>query len=212
VTQHLTATRACRALALVLLIATASCSKKGKTEPMVADSRLHSSEATAATYTPGEAGGTVQDTFTATATVAAVDVAKRKVTLTGDDGKKVSFEAPAEVRNLDQLRVGDKVTATVTETMTVFVARDRERAASHTAALATAPKGAKPGAIAAEVFEVAATVTAIDSAKREATLKFADGKPLTVRIRPDVDLTRYKTGDSVVIQVTQQLALLVDKP
>jgi hypothetical protein len=104
------------------------------------------------------------------------------------------------------------VNATLKEQLVVLVTPKREPGTAHAALLARAPKGAKPGAIAAEVFEVVADVTAIDAAKRTATLRFQDGKTVNVAIRPDVDLSRYKVGDSVTIRVTQQLTLLVDAP
>ena len=40
------------------------------------------------------------------------------------------------------------------------------------------------------------------------TLKFADGRTHTVPVRFDVDLSRYKVGDSVIIRVTSTLSVL----
>ncbi len=45
-----------------------------------------------------------------TATVEAVDLATRMVTLVGPDGKSFVVQAGEQVRNLDQVKVGDKVT------------------------------------------------------------------------------------------------------
>ena len=84
-----------------------------------------------------------------------------------------------------------------------------EPSVSHVAALSSAPKGDKPGAMVAEVYEIVATVQSIDTVARTATLKFPDGQSRTVAVRPDVDLTRYAAGDSVVIRVTASLAILV---
>src|SRR4051812_26659338 len=72
----------------------------------------------------GEAGGMVEDTFTASATISALDASSRKITLTAEDNSKASFTAGPEIRNFDQLRVGDKVSATVTERLRVFVKSD----------------------------------------------------------------------------------------
>jgi Cu/Ag efflux protein CusF len=164
-------------------------------------------------YTPGEAGGMAEETVSASATVKAIDPATRKITLSTQDGNQATFTAPAEVRNFDQIRVGDKLNATIHQRLVVYVDRDeREPSAVHAAALAKAPQGAKPGAIVAENFEVIATVTAIDSASRRATLRFSDGQTKTIPVRQDVDLTKYKVGNSVVIQITQELALLVEAP
>ena len=168
--------------------------------------------AAAVTVTPGVAGGTVAQVVKATATVTALEPTSRKITLQAPGGPPATFTASDAVRNFDQLKVGDKVNATLNEQLVVLVGPKREPGTNYGGVVARAPKGAKPGAIAAEVFEVIADVSAIDTANRKATLKFDDGQTVGVDIRPDVDLTKYKVGDSVTIRVTQQLTLLVETP
>jgi len=192
---------------------------KAKSEPVTKTPPAANTSASAAdsgtaslAYTPGEAGGVAERVVHATATVSAVDVASRKITLTTPDGEQGTYIASPEIRNLDQLRVGDKVNATLKEQLTVLVGPKRELSASHAAVVARAPKGAKPGAMVAEVFEVVGEVAAIDKATRTATLRFKDGQTAPVAIRPDVDLSKYKVGDSVTIRVTQQLSLLAANP
>jgi hypothetical protein len=43
-------------------------------------------------------------------------------------------------------------------------------------------------------------------------LKFADGTTRQFLVRPDVDPSRYKVGDRVVIRVTSSLSLLAARP
>jgi hypothetical protein len=212
--------RLCRAGLLTSLAfagAAVSCTSDKKAEPKPDSTVPQATKASAGggtsamSYAPGVAGGVLDETFKASATVSAVDPTTRKITLTTDDGTQGSFTAPPEVRNFDQIHAGDKVNATVNQQVAIFVDRDREASATHVSAAARAPKGAKPGALVAEAFEVVATVTSIDTASRRATLKFVDGQTKTVPVRKDVDLSRYKVGDSVVIQVMQQLTVLVDK-
>ena len=197
-------------LTVSLLSVAVSCTSDKDSASARQDS---STSASSVSYTPGVAGGIAEETVTGSATVKAIDRGKRKVTLSTESGTQASFTVPPEVKNFDQIRVGDRVSATVRERLVVYVdSSDREPSAVHAAALATAPKGAKPGAISAESFEAVATVTAIDSARREATLRFADGQSKTIPVRSDVDLTKYKVGNSVVIQITQELSLLVEAP
>lgn len=159
----------------------------------------------------GQAGGTFEDTFTVTAVVRAVDQKSRKVTLEGSDGKPATFTAPPEVRNLDQLKVGDKVKATIAQQVDVSVQDESPGAAAKYAEVAArAPRGAKPGALVAESFETVAKVTAIDRDNRTATLKFTDGDTMKIPVREDVQLERYDVGDYVVIRVTEQLTVLVE--
>jgi hypothetical protein len=166
-----------------------------------------------ATVEPGVAGGVVEQTISASVTVDSVDQATRKVNLTNADGSKSTFTAGPEIRNFDQLKAGDKFTATLLQRLVVYVRSDRpDQGAAYAAALARAPKGAKPGAIAAETYELVATVKSIDTATRAAVLQFSDGSMKTVTVRPDVELSRYKVGDSVVLQATTALSLLAAKP
>lgn len=164
------------------------------------------------TTTTGEAGGTAEETIQATAKVKAIDAKTRKITLTSEDGTDASFTAPAAMKNFDQLHVGDKVTATVNSRLVIYVRPGTAPDIAAASAVVTAPKGAKPGAIIAEGAELIATVRSIDTQNRNATIEFADGSFRTVPIRKDVDLSKYKAGDSVVIRVSQQLMVVAEKP
>jgi len=79
-------------------------------------------------------------------------------------------------------------------------------------AVLLAPKEAKPGGLIVETAQVTAKVTAIDVEHRQATLQFEDGTTRTVSVRPDVDLSKRKVGDQVVIRKTETLAVKIEKP
>jgi hypothetical protein len=68
-------------------------------------------------------GAAVVDVTKVTATVEGIDYAKRLVTLKGPEGNMVTFKAGEAVRNLDQVKVGDKVVAVYLESVAVFVRR-----------------------------------------------------------------------------------------
>ena len=219
--KHGTA-RAGKVLTLVLAAAAAalpSCTSKDKPEPKAttpqqasASGSASGSDSTIGAYTPGEAGGVASRVIRASATVTEIDPKTRQITLSTDDGSRATFAAPPEMHNFDQLRVGDKVNATLKEQLLVAVGPGTQPSGTYGAAVARAPKGARPGAMAAETFQAIATVKAIDSVKRTATLQFADGDTATVPVRKDVDLTKYKVGDSVLIRITQQLTVLTERP
>ena len=161
----------------------------------------------------GVPGGVIVETYKVTATVTAVDAASRKVTLTMADGSKTTVKAGPEVVNFDQIQVGDQVKATVAEQLVVFVRKNGEPANDgEAAAVALAPVGAKPGVVMANTVEVTAKVEAIDLGRRKATLRFPDGQSKTFRVRPDVDMTKAKLGDEVVIRTTEAVAITVEKP
>jgi hypothetical protein len=177
------------------------------------EGRMTGEASAAAVVAEGVPGGAVVATYELTASVAAIDKASRKVTLVDAAGIKKTVKAGPEVINFDHIRVGDQLKITATEELVVFVAGAGETSSDAGAQLvALAPKGAKPGAIMAETTRVTAKVTAIDAVQHKAALQFEDGTTRIVAVRPDVDLSKRKIGDSVVIRITEALAIQVAKP
>ena len=129
-----------------------------------------------------ETGGTTEpgaiavETAQVTATVKAVDRSNRTVTLAGQNGKRVTYKVGKEAVNFDQIKVGDRVRVTATETLAVFL-RPQGTPASvgEGAAVALAPKGAMPGGIVATTTEVTARVVSVDAASHHVTLQLPDG-------------------------------------
>jgi hypothetical protein len=161
----------------------------------------------------GVPGGSVVRTYEVQATVASIDKRARKITLVDAAGIKTTVKAGPEVVNFDQIREGDKLKITAAQELVVSLAGEGETPKDGAAqAVALAPKGAKPGGIMAETKQVTAKVTAIDAEQREATLQFEDGTTHTVAVRSDVDLSKRKVGETVVIRMTEALAIRVVKP
>jgi hypothetical protein len=164
-------------------------------------------------YTKGVPGGTITQTFKTTATVTAIDQAKRTATLRGSDGKKFVVQVGPAAVNFDQVRVGDLVNATVTQRIVAHLGQPNTTAGDGTAAAAAlAEKGDQPGGVVAETTQVTARIVALDSSKRTATLRFEDGNNQTLPIREDVDMSRLKVGDQAVFRVTEMIAIDIEKP
>ena len=126
---------------------------------------------------------------------------------------KTSVKCGPQVRNFDQIHVGDQVKATVAEQLVIYMAKDQPPAdQSQSTLMARAPEGAKPGALVANTVQFVAKVTAIDLKHHKATLEFPDGTSSTVAVRKDVDLTQRHVGEDVVIRSTQAMAISVEKP
>jgi hypothetical protein len=167
----------------------------------------------AAAYAEGEAGGLVIQTAELRATVVATDAANRRVTLMDRNGFKQTVKVGPEAINFTQIQVGDELKLLVTEELLVRMADENTPAGNEAAALvALTPKGAKPGGVLAEVRQVTGTIKAINTADRTATLQFETGDTKTFPVRRDVDLSKYKVGEKVVFQVTEMIALKVEKP
>jgi len=164
-------------------------------------------------YAEGVPGGVMVNTVDMSARVTAIDTANRKVTLLGPDGDKVTVKVGPEAVNFDQIRVGDLVNATVTEALVVYLDEEGASPPDGSAAMvALAPKGAQPAGLVAETTQVTATVKTIDPTNRTATLQFEDGSSQTFPVRDDIDLSRRKVGEKVVFQVTEMIAISVEKP
>ncbi len=161
----------------------------------------------------GVPGGVIVDTHEVVAKVLEIDKAKRTAKLQDENGKVFEAKAGPAAVNFDQVAVGDTVGLALTEELVVYL--DEEGAASSEVAssvVATAPKGEQPGGIISGTKQVVGTVTAIDTAKHEATLEFKDGTKQTFPVRKDVDLRQRKVGEKVVFRFTETIAVSVEKP
>ncbi len=161
----------------------------------------------------GVPGGTVVQTSRIDATVTAIDSANRKVTLVTRKGEKFKVSAGPEVDNFDRIRIGDQLKVTYVEELIVRMAKPGEKTEdTGEAVFDIAPRHAKPGIMTSETYQVTATVAAIDPKKHKATLRFPDGHTRKFDVRPDVDLTKHKVGEKVVIRTTETFAIKMEKP
>ena len=160
----------------------------------------------------GVPGGVTTEVEQIRAVVTAIDHTKRTFTLQDAQGNRRTLQAVPEMVNFPQLRVGDKVRATVTIERVVFL-REPDAVATPdggAALLATAPEGSKPGMLMADTVEVTARVMAIDTTQHTATLVFADGSRKLVRVRPDVVLKTEYLNRQLVIRLTSAFAVGVE--
>ena len=68
-----------------------------------------------------------------------------------------------------------------------------------------------PGGVVVQTVKMAATVTAIDQAKRKATLLASDGKKFTVQVGPEaVNFDQVRVGDQVIATLTQKVVVSLD--
>jgi hypothetical protein len=166
---------------------------------------------TTSTIQQGQPGGIVVKTHKTKATVTGIDRDDREVTTVAPDGKKTKFICGPEVRNFDQIRVGDQVKATVTEKVAVsLLDPGLTRTSSQSSVVALSPKGEKPGVVWANVVETIARVEKLDLKKREVTLRFPDGDSETYEVRKDVDMSRARLGQEVSIRSTKAVAVHVE--
>lgn len=141
-----------------------------------------------------------------------VDLEKRKVTLTLDDGKHKTFKVDKPAVNLDQVQVGDHVKIACTEELVVTVNKAGETPGA--AALTTAsvaPRGAKPSGIVVDTVAMSGKILAIDPDDRKITFEDPDGKGKTVKVKKGVDISGLAVGESVDAVLTESVAIDVSK-
>jgi len=158
---------------------------------------------------PGKAG--VAQTVSITATITAIDKETRDITLKGPQGKEVTLTAGPDVRNFDQMKVGDLVNARYVEALTLELKKGGGLIVGRTEenAVIGAKTGEKPAGTIGRQVTIIADVIAVDAAKQSITLR---GPKRTVEL-PISDPAQFKLvnkGDQVEAKYTQALALDVE--
>ena len=158
---------------------------------------------------PGKAG--VAQTVQVTATIAAIDKATRDVTLKGPQGNEIVVTAGSEVKNFDNMKVGDQVNAQYVEALTVELKKGGGMtvARSDQGGVKEAQPGQKPGGIAGRQVTIVADVIDVNPAKQSVTLR---GPKRTVElVVPDpAQFKLIAKGDQVEATYTQALAIAVE--
>ena len=154
------------------------------------------------------------ETNAKTATVESIDVDRRNVTLRYADGTVAGYFCRPEVRNIGQIKIGDKVTFTNTkETIIVLGKGDRLPGASASTGFERAPEGAKPGGKIVDSIDFSGKVVEVDARNREVILRAgAAGVLKTVKISRDINLSKVKPGDDAEVRITQVTTIAVETP
>jgi Cu/Ag efflux protein CusF len=160
--------------------------------------------------TPG--GGTVEQVVTVTAAVQAIDHKNRTVTLKGSDGETTTVKVSNDVRNLEQVKKGDLVTAAFYESIAYHVMKKGTAEPSVDAAVDAerAPVGAMPSAVGGAAVSITATITNIDKKTNTVTLKGPEGNLVKVKVKDPSRLENVKVGDLVEITYTEAVAISVE--
>lgn len=147
-----------------------------------------------------------------TATVEAINLETRVVTLKGPKGKIFDLTAGDEVRNLAQVKVGDKVKVKYYQSLAVQVMAPGQAPGGTQAEVVMdrAKPGEKPAGLIGGKITVTAKVEAINKKKQTATLKGPEGKTLEVKVEDPKNLENVNIGDEVVITLTEAVAVYVE--
>jgi len=148
------------------------------------------------------------------ATVVAIDLPNRMVTLKGSDGETSVIKVGPEVKNLAQVKVGDVVTSEYTMAVALELKKGGSGIASSTqqSASGAAKAGEKPAGVMKNTTVIVANVTKVDTAKKMVTVKGASGESVTMAVRDPAVLSQIKVGDQVEAVFTEALMVSVSPP
>lgn len=156
-------------------------------------------------------GAMAMETTKATATVVGIDPASRMVTLKRPNGQVVNVTAGEEVRNFDQIKVGDTVTAEYTQALSLDLKKGgsgiRKSVERETAA--RMPEGAKPGGAVGREITILANVVSVNKKDQVVRLQGPHGNIVDVKVQDPDDLKNVKKGDQVQAVYTEALAVAV---
>lgn len=145
------------------------------------------------------------------ARVKSVDLTKREITLSGSGGRVETMKAGPEVKNLEKLERGDRVSIRYRGGLVLRPLAEGEAATSPD--VKKDLKGTGQGDILSGTETVRArvtvTVAAIDPATRLVTLKGPEGKTVPVKMGPAVALDRFKVGDRFTATYSAAMAVAV---
>ncbi len=150
----------------------------------------------------------------ATAMVEAVNRDTREVMLRTGDGRYVTATLGPDVRNFDQIEVGDTVRMVYAESVVAEMAAvDETDEPTGAAVVARAPEGARPGALVGSEVTTVVTVQSFDPATDTVTFTTPDGLTHSLVVDPAMRdfAMRREPGDRVRVTYTEGLAIAVEE-
>jgi hypothetical protein len=153
-----------------------------------------------------------QETVEASATIEAIDAENRLLSIRGPGGAATIVAGP-EVKNFDQIRVGDEVKVKYTAALAAAITKSKATPTTTVDAAAyAAPAGAKPaGAVGASVTTTV-QIESVDTSFDAVTFKRPDGFVRTIAVSSPEGkkfIRTLKKGDMVDVEYTEALAISV---
>jgi hypothetical protein len=145
------------------------------------------------------------------ALVTAIDAASRTLTLKGPEGRVFELVAGDEVRNFDQIKVGDSVVVTYVRGLTMEVKKGSGiRESTEKTDAASAKPGEKPAGAVGRQITVLADVVAVDQKKKTITLKGPKGNVVELDVQNPDHFKVVKKGDQVLVDYVEAVAVSVE--
>ncbi|MWL89584.1 hypothetical protein [Cupriavidus sp. SW-Y-13] len=160
------------------------------------------------TRSPGQA--TATGMVTATAVITAIDAANRKLSLKTPQGKTVEMTVGPEARNFEQLKLGDKVTVSYREALTVSLKKGSGAASMKEKEISERSQpGERPGGTVGREVTVVSQVVAVNREAQTITVKGPRGNLVDLKVNDPDHMTTVKKGDRVQAVYTEAVAVSV---
>jgi hypothetical protein len=146
------------------------------------------------------------------AQVVGLDKATRTVTLKGPKGNAVDIVAGDEVKNFDQIKLGDFVVARYMQALTLELRKTKGAARDVTERemAARAQPGERPAGVVGRQVTALADVIDVNPKNKTITLKGPRGNVVTLDVHNQDHFKVVKKGDQVEVVYTEALALSVE--
>jgi hypothetical protein len=171
---------------------------------------------------PGATGGTVVASEPGRAVMAreaklsaqvvGLDKATRTVTLKGPKGNVVDIVAGDEVKNFDQIKLGDFVVARYMQALSLELRKTKAgvRETTEREMAARAQPGERPAGVVGRQVTALADVIDVNPKNKTITLKGPKGNVVTLDVHNQDHFKVVKKGDQVEVVYTEALALSVE--
>jgi Cu/Ag efflux protein CusF len=144
---------------------------------------------------------------TSTSEVMAVDAKKRLITLREEGEEPELYSVDKDVRNLDQVKVGDRVKVNQYMATSIKILPKGELGEKEAAAIERSKPGDRPGGVAVRTRTRIERISSIFPNELEFLTRNEKGKLTTWKVKDAKDLEKLKSGDR--LQLTSMTALAV---
>ena len=154
------------------------------------------------------------ETQTVTATVTKIDSANRVLTLKNPKGAVFDVEVAPVVKRFPEIKVGDQIVVTYSESVVVNVSKADPSMPLSTSVekTLTAQKGEKPAGVARRTIKAVVEVVSIDMAKREVMVNTSDGETKSFHFKDPKKAEGVKAGDKIMVVYEDAVAVEVKTP
>lgn len=153
--------------------------------------------------------------LTLTATIEALDLATRQITVKGPAGNVYTFPVDPAVKRLGEFKVGDSVVLDYYASLAAELRAPTEAEKAEPLAIlgdagkADAAAGPKAGAY--RIIRAVVTIEGLDALTGTATVKGPRGNYVAIKVRDASVLPKLHLGETVVVVYTEAFAVRLEK-